>query len=87
MAKATKRDSAMSEDAALTIVRRLEPVLSTVPADLRDIKGEQRWQGERLANLEGRVSQIPTLGTLAAPIVAIFGFAFVILRFAAPSIR
>ncbi len=74
----------MPEDEVLTILRRLEPTLATVQTDLTDIKAEQRRQGERLANLEGRVSQMPTLWTLAALIVAIFGFAFVLLRFAAP---
>ncbi len=74
---------------ALDILRRLEPALARVTSDLGELKIEQRRladvqrkQGEDIARLDGRVSQLPTLYQLAGLIFAIFGAAFVLMRFA-----
>jgi len=55
-------------DEALDILRRLEPALSRLNDDIKKlddrtqrIEAEQRRAGERLATLEGKVSQLPTL--------------------------
>ena len=83
-------------DEALDILRRLEPVLAQMTGELSDIKTEQRRQadmlgklderqrkqGEDIARLDGRVSQLPTLWQLAGLIFAIFGAAFVLIRLA-----
>ena len=74
---------------ALDILRRLEPVLSRLTADVGEIKAEQKEQRKDIAKLQqdvarldGRVSQLPTLWQLAGLIFAIFGAAFVLIRFA-----
>lgn len=41
-----------------------------------------RKQGEDIAELKGRVSQLPTLYQIAGLVFAIFGAAFVLIRFA-----
>jgi hypothetical protein len=66
---------------ALDILRRLEPVL-------RDIQAEQRRQGETVARLDGRVSQLPTLVQIVGAVLGInagiialgFGLARLIVR-------
>jgi hypothetical protein len=79
---APKPPSGTPNNEALDILRRLEPML-------HDIQSEQRRFGEKLANLEGRMTgiegqlrQIPTLYQLAGLIFAILGAAFVLIRFA-----
>ena len=81
---------------AVDILRRREPVLVSIKGDLSDIKSEQsrqadtlgrlderqRMQGEDIAELKGRVSQLPNIWQLAGLIFAIFGAAFVLIRFA-----
>jgi predicted nuclease with TOPRIM domain len=102
----------ITTDESLDIMRRIEPMLGDIRAELKEVRAEQQAMrieqqgirseqqgirgelkeintelhrnGERLAALEGRVSQLPTLWTLASLIFAIFGFAFLLLRFAAP---
>ena len=83
-------------DEALDILRRLEPTLAQmhgelrqVQADVADIRAEQKEQRrdigklqQDVARLDGRVSQLPTLWQLAGLIFAIFGAAFVLIRFA-----
>ncbi|MEI6559123.1 MAG: hypothetical protein WCO00_12025 [Rhodospirillaceae bacterium] len=93
MATPARKPSSGAEhtDEALDILRRLEPLLTR-------LDGEQRRHGETLARVEerlrdmptakefgelkGRVSQLPTLWQLAGLIFAIFGAAFVLIRFA-----
>jgi hypothetical protein len=86
---APKPPSGTPNNEALDILRRLEPALSVldertqrIEVELKDVKAEQRRTGERLANLEGRVSQLPTMYQIAALVFAIFGAAFVLIRFA-----
>jgi hypothetical protein len=78
-----------TNDEALDILRRIEPTLARITADIADVKGEQRRladiqrkQGEDIARLEGKISQLPTLYQLAGLIFAIFGASFVLIRFA-----
>jgi len=76
---------------AVEILRRMEPLLGKMDDRIR-VQGEAiaRLDGRmnglegRMSGLEGRLSQIPTIWTLATMIISIFGFAFVLLRFAAP---
>jgi hypothetical protein len=104
-APAPKPPTGNTNDEALEILRRLEPVLSKLDDRTQRIEAEQRRQadvqrkqGEDLAELrgqlksvamkedvariDGRVSQLPTLWQLAGLIFAIFGAAFVLIRFA-----
>ena len=74
---------------SLDILRRLEPVLSRIEAEqsrqaelLAKLDERQRKQGEDMARMDGRVSQLPTLWQLAGLVFAIFGAAFVLIRFA-----
>ena len=85
-------------DEALDILRRLEPVLSRLDTEQRRQADALGKHGETLARiderlkdmptakefgeLKGRVSQLPTLWQLAGLIFAIFGAAFVLIRFA-----
>jgi small-conductance mechanosensitive channel len=110
-APAPKPPTGNTNDEALEILRRLEPVLARMSSDLNAVKTDlnavktdlntvrteqarqadvlvrlderQRKQGEDLARLDGRVSQLPTLYQLAGLIFAIFGASFVLIHFAA----
>lgn len=53
------------------ILKRLEPALTRLTVDMAEVKG--------------KVSQMPTVWQLAALIVAVFGLAFTLLRFGMPS--
>jgi hypothetical protein len=93
---APKPPAGNHNDEALDILRRLEPTLAQmhgelrqvqtdlgeVKADLKRLDDRQRKQGEDIAELKGRVSQLPTIWQLAGLIFAIFGAAFVLIRFA-----
>ena len=59
-----------TEDIRATLAR-LEPAITRIRDDANEIKG--------------KMSQMPTVWTLVGLIVAIFGFAFVLVRFALPS--
>ena len=54
-------DRAQSPDETLEILRRQEPLLHDVQNEQRRLDDRVRGQGERLATIEGRVSQLPTL--------------------------
>lgn len=71
------RPGGTGDDEATAILRRLEPALTDVQGRLgrieervQAVETEQRRQGEALAELRGRVSQLPTglqvLGLVAA---------------------
>ncbi len=84
------------DNEALDILRRLEPVLGRIEDEQRrqadsmvKLDERQRKQGEDMAELKGRVAgiegqlrQIPTLWQLGGLVFAIFGAAFVLIRFA-----
>ncbi|MBY0432222.1 MAG: hypothetical protein K2Q10_13570 [Rhodospirillales bacterium] len=83
-------------DEAVEILRRLEPVLSSVQNDLHDVQAKQKFQrtdivrlGDRMhkveidiAEIKGGISQIPTFWQLAGLVFAIFRASFVLIRFA-----
>jgi hypothetical protein len=69
-------------DEALDILRRLEPVLGRMDDRLRKIEIDQAELKGRMTGIEGQLRQIPTLWQLAGLIFAIFGAAFVLIRFA-----
>jgi hypothetical protein len=54
-----------------SILGRLEPAISKIRDDTNEIKG--------------KLSQMPTVWQLLSLIIAIFGFAFVLVKFAIPS--
>ena len=90
MATAPKMPPADNE--VLEILRRLEPALVGITGRLDKMDGRLEKMDERLRavegevrELKGRVTQLPTLWTLASLVVAIFAFAFLLLRFAAPA--
>jgi hypothetical protein len=72
------------DNEALTILRRLEPALGKLDDRLRALDGEVREMKGRMSGIEGRLGQLPTLWTLGGLVLSIFGFAFVLLRFATP---
>ncbi|MFZ4703293.1 MAG: hypothetical protein ACOYMG_24890 [Candidatus Methylumidiphilus sp.] len=97
MASPAPKPPAGSHDTeALDILRRLEPTLARMETEQRrqadaitKLDDRQRKQGEditelkgRMAGIEGQLRQIPTLYQLAGLIFAIFGAAFVLIRFA-----
>ncbi len=80
-------------DEALDILRRLEPVLGRMTADIAEIKADQKEQRKDIAKLQQDVARIdgrlielsarvPSIWTIAAMIVSLFGAAFVLIRFA-----
>ncbi len=60
-------------DEALEILRRLEPVLNAVVTEQRKLDDRVRGLGERLATVEGRISQLPTLMQIVSTMVGING--------------
>lgn len=77
--------SRQRNDEALDILRRLEPMLvgmqsqingmqsqiNDMQVQIRDVQTEQRRMGERLATLEGKVSQLPTLQQTIATMLGV----------------
>lgn len=59
------------------VLKRLELAIAQIVKDVSSVK-------ERLAGLEGRVSQMPTTWQLITGVVAIFAAAFTLLRFGLP---
>jgi hypothetical protein len=93
---APKPPAGTPNDEALDILRRLEPVLFTLDDRTQRIEAEQKEQRRdiatlkegvarlegRMTGIEGQLRQIPTLYQLAGLIFAIFGAAFMLIRFA-----
>ena len=73
-------------DEALDILRRMEPTLGRIEAEQRRQADVQRKQGEDIAELKDRLGElsvrVPSIWTIAAMIVSLFGAAFVLIRFA-----
>ena len=78
---------------ALDILRRLEPTLARIAADLGEVKAEQKEQRKDIAKLQQDVARIdgrlielsarvPSIWTIAAMIISLFGASFVLIRFA-----
>jgi len=59
------------EDEALIILRRLEPALTDVQTRLQTVETEQQRLNERVSRLEGQLSQLPTVWTIAGLFAAI----------------
>ena len=90
--------SSQPPNEALTILLRLEPALGKLDDRLdklddrigklddrfRALEGEVREMKGRMSGIERQLGQLPTLWTLGGLVVSIFGFAFVLLRFAIP---
>ncbi len=66
-------------------VGEIKPALMKLDERLRNVEGEVRELKGRFTGIEGRLSQLPTTWTIAALVFSIFGFAFLLLRFAAPA--
>jgi hypothetical protein len=67
-----------NNDDATAILRRLEPMLTSVKTELTSVKTEQAKQTEAIqqirldiAELRGRVSQLPNLFQIVGPVVAL----------------
>ena len=71
-----------TNDEALDILRRLEPALARIETEQKEQRRDIGKLKEDVAELKGRVSQLPTLYQFAGLIFAIFGAAFVLIRFA-----
>ncbi len=82
-----------TNDEALDILRRLEPVLSKLDERTQRMESEQREQRKDIAKLQqdvaridgrliGLPARVPSIWTIAAMIVSLFGAAFVLIRFA-----
>ena len=56
---------------ALEILRRIEPILARLEGELREVKSDARRQGEAIAELRGRVSQLPTIWQMVSAFCAI----------------
>jgi hypothetical protein len=82
-------------DEALDILRRLEPVLAKLDErqrkqgeDIAELKGLLKSVAlkEDVARVDGRLvelsARVPSIWTLAALIVSLFGASFVLIRFA-----
>ncbi|MEI8397394.1 MAG: hypothetical protein WCF85_21965 [Rhodospirillaceae bacterium] len=76
-------------DEAVDILRRLEPLLTRMDERMHkleieaaEVKGRISGLEGRMTGLEGQLRQIPTLWHLSGLIFAIFGAAFVLIRFA-----
>jgi predicted nuclease with TOPRIM domain len=61
------------KDEALEILRRLEPALTRIEERVQAVEGEQRRQGEAIAELKGQVSQLPTVWQVLGIIAAVNG--------------
>ncbi|MGQ0665149.1 MAG: hypothetical protein ACT4P2_16515 [Pseudomonadota bacterium] len=81
---ATKPPEHGPDDEALQILRRIEPVLVKIDDRLRKVETELAELKGRVAGIEGELRQIPTPWQTAALVFAIFGAAFVVLRFGLP---
>jgi predicted nuclease with TOPRIM domain len=90
---APKSPAGIPNNEALDILRRLEAAIARITDELGDIKVEQKEQRrdivklqQDVARIDGRLSElsarVPTIWTIAALIFAIFGAAFVLIRFA-----
>jgi len=80
-------------DEALDILRRLEPVLAKLDERTQRIEDEQKEQRRDIARLQQDVARIdgrlielsarvPSIWTLAALIVSLFGAGFALIHFA-----
>ena len=58
-------------DEALGILRRLEPMLADIQTEQKETRTELRRQGEALARLDGRVSQLPTIWQVVGAVLGI----------------
>jgi nicotinate-nucleotide pyrophosphorylase len=56
---------------AIDILRRLEPAIGVISARLDKVDGELRRQGELIAELRGKVSQLPTLWQVLAAVLSV----------------
>jgi hypothetical protein len=67
-------------------VSRIETIAREIVArlDRMEAKIDLRASAVEVAEIKGRVSQIPNFVQVAALVFAIFGAAFVVLRFATP---
>lgn len=63
-------DQVTTNEGALEILKRLEPVLTSIDVRLTVIETQQRAMGQDVANLQGRVSQIPTSWQMITAILA-----------------
>lgn len=90
---APKPPAGNTNDEALDVLRRLEPVLSKLDERTQRMESEQREQRKDIAKLQQDVARIdgrlielsarvPSIWTIAAMIVSLFGAAFVLIRFA-----
>jgi hypothetical protein len=61
----------LPHDNAVDILHRLEPMLANIQAELKETSFEQRRQGEALARLDGRVSELPTIWHVVGAVLAI----------------
>ncbi|WP_029010665.1 hypothetical protein [Azospirillum halopraeferens] len=86
MVSPSPKPPAGSNDEALDILRRIEPALARLASrdDIAKMDDRLRKVEENVARLDGRVSQPPTLWQIAGLNFAIFGAAFVLIRFAPP---
>ena len=71
MTTANRKPPSRSGDESLEILRRLEPVLTSIDKRLVVIEADQRRMGERLASVEGRVSSLPTIWQIVPAMLAI----------------
>lgn len=75
---ALKGEQRRQGDALVTVADSLTKLADAMAR----LDERQRKQGEDIAELKGRVSQLPNIWQLAGLIFAIFGAAFVLIRFA-----
>jgi hypothetical protein len=85
---APKPPAGTPNDEALDILRRLEPTLARVATkdDVAKVDDRLRKLEADVAEIKGRLSElsarVPSIWTIAAMIVSLFGAAFVLIRFA-----
>jgi len=67
-------------------VSRIETTLKEIVSrlDRMESKLDSKGSAVEVAEIKGRVSQLPTLFQVATLVFAIFGAAFVLIRFASP---
>jgi len=67
-------------------LRQVQADVVEVKADMKRLDERQRKQSEDIAEIKGRLGElsarVPSIWTIAAMIVSLFGAAFVLIRFA-----
>lgn len=65
-------------------LRELAPSIKSIADSMPKIREDLAEMKGRMTGIDGQIRQLPTMWTLTALVLSIFGLAFVLLRFAVP---